>query len=295
MNCDDRADIIRRIEADGNHRVLHRVSIGEEVERLADNLENTSIGVVIDVETTGLNPKIDKVIELAARRFLFDEAGTIVEIESGRCWREDPGHFLDAEIIQLTGITDADLVGRSIDSDAVEELLRSAQIVIAHNAEFDRKFVERRLPQVAGQAWCCTCREINWATAGYDGRSLGWLAAQAGWFYDAHRAGNDVDAVIALLQVRMPDGRTALRELLDTSGDTSVLLKARGASFEVNDALRLRGYRWDPEEKVWKREVYGSAVMDEEFWLSQNVYAPQFRPRDYGPERTEITWFERHA
>lgn len=295
MSSDDLAETIRRIESDGDHRVLHRVSLGDEVSRLTDNVECTSIGIVIDVETTGLNPKIDRVIELAARRFLFDEGGRILEIERGRYWREDPGHALDAEIVRLTGITDAELVGRCIDSDAAEGLLRSAQVVIAHNAEFDRKFVERRLPGATGLAWCCTCREVDWTEAGYDGRSLGWLAAQAGWFFDAHRAGNDVDAVIALLQMRMPDGRTALRELLDTSGDTSTLLKARGASFEVKDALRLRGYRWDPEEKVWKREVYASALMDEEFWLSQNVYAPQFQPRDYGPERIEITWFERHA
>ena len=57
MSCNDLADIIRRIEADGDHRVLHRVSLGEEVSRLADNVKNTWIGVVIDVETTGLNPK----------------------------------------------------------------------------------------------------------------------------------------------------------------------------------------------------------------------------------------------
>lgn len=295
MKDDDLADIIGRIELDGDHRVLHRVSLGEEVSCLTDEVEQAAIGVVIDVETTGLNPKVDKVIELAARRFLFDEGGRILEIERGQCWREDPGHSLDAEIVRLTGITDADLVGRCIDSKAVEGLLLSAHVVIAHNAEFDRKFVERRLPGATGLAWCCSCREVAWAHAGYDGRSLGWLAAQAGWFFDAHRAGNDVDAVIALLQMRMPDGRTALRELLDTSGSTSTLLKARGASFEVKDALRLRGYRWDPEEKVWKREVNASALVDEEYWLSMNVYAPQFQPRDYGPERTEITWFERHA
>jgi DNA polymerase-3 subunit epsilon len=280
---------------DGDHRVLHRVSLGEEVSCLTDDVEHAAIGVVIDVETTGLNPKVDKVIELAVRRFLFDEEGQILEIERGQCWREDPGHSLDPGIVRLTGITDADLVGRCIDSKAIEDVLLSAHVVIAHNAAFDRKFVERRLPGATGLAWCCSCNEVNWADAGYHGRGLGWLAAQAGWLFDGHRAGNDVDAVIALLQMRMTDGRTALRELLDTAGTTSTVLKARGASFEVKDALRLRGYRWDPKETVWKREVTASALMDEDFWLSLNVYAPQFRPRDFGPERIEISWFERHA
>ena len=69
---------------------------------------------------------------------------------------------------------------------------------IAHHADFDRKFVERRLPDAKGLAWACSCHEIDWQAAGFRGVGLGWLLAQAGYFFNgAHRAGADVAAVDA--------------------------------------------------------------------------------------------------
>ena len=74
------------------------------------------------------------------------------------------------------------------------KLPRSAEFVVAHNAGFDRKVLERRLPQAAGLAWACSCAEVDWRAAGFEGgRSLGWLLVQIHRFHGAHRAGDDVD------------------------------------------------------------------------------------------------------
>ena len=40
-------------------------------------------------------------------------------------WLTDPGHPLTAEIADLTGLTDRDLAGRSIDEDQVTSMLAS--------------------------------------------------------------------------------------------------------------------------------------------------------------------------
>lgn len=283
-----------RLESDSDYRVLRRLALEDEVPVLADH-DDASIGIVIDVETTGIDPTVDQVIELAVRRFRFDDDGRILDIERAWCWREDPGRSLDAEITRLTGITDLDLVGHRIDDAAAEALLCSAEVVIAHNAAFDRKFVERRLTGAIGLAWCCSCREVDWAVSGFDGRSLGWLCAQAGWFFDGHRAESDVDAVLALLGVEMQGGRTALRELLDTASETSTLVSAVGAGFDVKDKLRRRGYRWNASERVWAKEVFAENLIGEETWLMEHVYAPEYRPRAYGPHFLERTWRERHS
>lgn len=288
-------ELIERIEGDGNHRVLRRLTVREGATGVAYDGGETSIGLVVDVETTGTDPANDVVIEVAMRRFRYDGLGRILKVDRAWSWREDPGRALPGEIVRLTGITDADLVGQEIDEDAAVRLLRSANLVIAHNASFDRKFVERRLPEAAGQAWGCSCSEVDWASSGYDGRGLGWLTAQAGWFFDAHRATHDVDAVIALLCQEMADGRTALAELVDSADCPTVRVEAVGADFQVKDALRARRYRWNSDRKVWWKEVTATDLMGEEFWLAGNVYAPEFRARAMGPRLTEVTARERYA
>jgi DNA polymerase-3 subunit epsilon len=285
------AKMVAAIEATGDFRVLRRLTL-DDVETSEAVGENTSVGVVVDVETTGVEPEQHKIIELALRRFRFDAAGVIVKLDRSHAWLQDPGAPLDKEIAALTGLTDANLAGQAIDDAAATKLLNSAAVVIAHHAAFDRRFVERRLPEASGLAWACSCHEIDWQAAGFHGVGLGWLLAQAGYFFNgAHRAGSDVDAVIALLRLELPSGGTALKELIATASAPSWEIRAVGAHFDVKDALKGRGYRWHDPTRTWRREVKDRDA--EEAWLKANVYAPAFRARCAVPDIRPITWKER--
>lgn len=286
--------LIDALEHRGEHRVLRRLDIRDGILGCDGDLRGTSIGLVVDCETTGLDPATDTVIELAMRRFRYNEVGQILKIDRAWSWRQDPGRALIPEIVKLTGLTDQDLVGQEIDDSAALDLLHSADLVIAHNAAFDFKFLHARLLEVSELAWACTCHEIDWAAADFDGRSLGWLVAQCGYFYDGHRAENDVDAVIALLQHVMPDGRTGLAELIERSARPSIRFEAIGADFAAKDDLRGRGYRWNPASKVWWRDVPEDDEMDEEFWLARHVYAFDKRAKASGPRKARITCRERY-
>jgi DNA polymerase-3 subunit epsilon len=173
------AQMVAAIEATGDFRVLRRLTLDDVPTSNTDG-EDSSIAAVVDVETTGVEPEQHKIIELALRRFRFDTAGVIVKLDRPHAWLQDPGAPLDKEIAALTGLTDADLAGQTIDDAAATKLLKSAVVVIAHHAAFDRKFVERRLPQASGLAWACSCHEIDWQAAGWEGKGLRWLLAQAG-------------------------------------------------------------------------------------------------------------------
>ncbi|WP_394652027.1 3'-5' exonuclease [uncultured Sphingomonas sp.] len=288
-------DALCAVNGEDDVRLLRRLDVREGETGVGGRI-NTIIGVVVDVETSGLGDD-DKVIEFALRRFRADPDGVIVKIDRRYSWLEDPGCDLPEDILRLTGLTDADVAGQAIDEEAAVRLLKSADFVCAHNAVFDRAHVERRLPDAAGLAWCCSCRDIDWRAGGYDGRSLGWLLAQAGYFHGAHRAGDDVDAVIQILRQDLPNGGTALAEMLATARAPSWRFRAVGAAFELKDALRQRGYRWDAasDPKCWWREVPDTRRTEEEWWLAGHVYSMDAKPKALGPIVERVTWRERYA
>lgn len=273
---------------DDDSRVLHRLDLprGPTGEGRSPG---PFVGVSVDVETTGLDFDGDAIIELALRRFRYDVDGIVTDLDLSRSWLEDPRRSISLETTAITGITDADVVGRFIDDGIATAVLQSADIVVAHNSRFDRPWIERRLEAAAGLAWGCSMEEIDWRAAGFDGRGLGYLLCQAGYFHAGHRAAADADAVVQLLRHRFPDGTTALSQLVARSQRPSWLMRAVGADFGVKDLLRARGYRWDPARRLWWREVVDDARLEEESWLARHVYAADARPRAMGPEVEERT------
>lgn len=288
MNIHTKVD--RPAVGTGDVRVLHPLRLHEGP--TGDGaVRGRYVGAAIDVETTGLDHKTGKVIEFAVRRFRYDDDGVITHLDEAFEWREDPGEPMHPDISALTGLTDADLAGREIDRDAATRLLRSASFVVAHNSGFDRAWVEDLLPGARGLAWVCSLRHVDWRARGFDGRVLGYLLLQNRFYHCGHRASADVDALIQMLRHRPDGGRTALSEMIETGAKPSWILRAKGANFDLKDALRARGYRWDADKdrKVWWREVADDALVPEQFWLAANVYAADANPKAICPEVVRVT------
>jgi DNA polymerase-3 subunit epsilon len=290
-------ELIDVLEKSGDYRVLRRVDLsGLPTEEQTKFDFDLSCVVVLDLETTGLDPERHAIVELAMRTVWIDVDFNVVALGTSLSWLEDPGEPLSPEIQRLTGLTDADLLGRAIDAAAVSREVLRASLVVSHHARFDRKFFEARFPLLKDLPWGCSCHEVDWPARGFDGRALGSLLTQVGRFsLDAHRAGADVDALITLLMHRFADtGNTVLAELDETSGRETHLIHAFGASFDMKNALKDRGYRWDPQQCVWWCEVEEKDFEDEKRWLLANVYAPRHLPTAKGPRVHRITRRERH-
>jgi len=79
---------------------------------------------------------------------------------------EDPGVPIPPESTAIHGIADEMVRGQRLDESAIESLLDGVGVVIAHNAGFDRPFVERRLSGFESLAWGCSLREVPWESVG---------------------------------------------------------------------------------------------------------------------------------
>jgi len=230
--------------------------------------------IVLDTETTGLDARQERIIELAMLSVAVDRStgqpvGPVTVYESF----EDPGKPIPPAIQDITGIDDTMVQGQRIDDTQVQALVEAADLVLAHNAGFDRPFVEARLPVFATRPWNCSFAGIDWKREGSGSAKLEFLAAERGWFYDAHRAQVDCHALLQVLACPLGDGRTGLQQLIDGASRTRFKLRATGAPFDAKDALKARGYRWDNEGRVWWTSLPSQEAMEAECeWLKATVY-----------------------
>jgi DNA polymerase III subunit epsilon len=181
----------RCLAESGDYRVSRRLEPQTEYHP-ADDIPKL-VAAVVDIETTGTNPDCDRIIELAICLFEYARHdGRIYKVLGSWEWFEDPGFSIPHEITNLTGITDEMVTGQSIDDGAVGDLLGRAVLIIAHNAAFDRRFLERWLPAFAAKHWACSRSDIDWKVEDVRSSALEFVAYALGFFYDGHRAASAI-------------------------------------------------------------------------------------------------------
>lgn len=279
---------LRHVGDDPDIRTLRRVSKLDDFPLAARGAGPVRRVAIVDVETTGTDPVLDEIIDVAVVTVEVDAAGEIVGIQSAGQALRDPGVPIPVAITRLTGISDEDVRGKAIDLDRLQARLAASDVRIAHNCRFDIAFLENLMPGLAGLPWACSASEVNWLDAGLDARALGHLLMQIGRFNSGHRAMADVVSLLHLLAHRRADGSTIMAELLTTAERPTVKLEAVGAPFGKRGVLKSRGYRWDPGIRTWWCELAEADLADEERWLREHV------TDGFAPRTTPITWCERH-
>jgi DNA polymerase-3 subunit epsilon len=281
-----------------DYRVLRRLDTSVEYPALAGS--GVGRAAILDTETTGMEFGTDKVIELGLVVFEYArDSGAVGRVLGTYDGLEDPGMAIPPASTAIHGITDEMVAGQRLDEAAVKRLMDGVALVIAHNAGFDRKFVEERFPWFASLPWACSFREISWDEAGIGSAKLEYLAYQYGFFYDGHRAEVDCRALLEILRRPLhgmwgarPDtscehgaqpglfarvaessaAATALKVLLDRAREPTYRVWATGSPFETKDVLKAKQYRWDADARCWWRELAADELEAELAWLKTAVY-----------------------
>ncbi|MCU1617827.1 MAG: polymerase subunit epsilon [Frankiales bacterium] len=284
------------LESSGEYRVLRRL---KPLPRLDPSRVETSLkgGVFVDVETTGLDPVRDEIVDFAMVHFWYSIDGVVLGLGDRFEALRDPGRPIPPAVTSLTGITGDMVSGRTVDCADVAEFIAPAALVVAHNSAFDRRFCERLCPVFAEKAWACSLRDVPWNEEGFvNGAKLASLAAAFGFFYDGHRAAADCHAGIFILSQILPrTGRTVLSAVLQSARLPRWRVWARGAPFALRESMKRRGYRWndgtDGQPRSWFADVEEEALEAEMGFLRQRVYGRD----DIDVDVRRITAFERYS
>ncbi|MBD8653799.1 3'-5' exonuclease [Rhizobium sp. CFBP 13726] len=286
------AEMLAHLAATGRYRILHRL----EPRQVAGSVrpEYPLHGVIIDTETTGLDHRKDEIIEIGVIAFTFDGCGVIGDITGVYGGLQQPATTIPAEITKITGITDEMVDGQFIDIPMLRSLIEPADLVIAHNARFDRPFCEAFSPMFSSKAWACSNAEIDWPSRGFEGTKLGYLIGQAGFFHNGHRAVDDCFALLEILDRKgEADGISPFAELYNASQRSRVRIFAENSPYDFKDHLKARGYRWsDGAEggpRSWWIEVDEPDLEDELRYLRTEIY--QYPEAD--PQTKNLTAFDR--
>ncbi|ONG55834.1 DNA polymerase III subunit epsilon [Pseudoroseomonas deserti] len=264
-----------QLAASGDYRVLRRISPRAPV----TPPEGVPVrqGIVLDLETTGLDPAQDEIIEFAMLPFTYGLDGTLYSVGEPFNRLRQPSKPIPPAITRLTGLTDAMVAGQVLDPAEVRRFAEPAALVIAHNAGFDRRFAERFSDIFAIKPWACSLTQVDWKAEGFEGSKLGYLAMKLGLFFEGHRAHHDCQATLEILARPLPaSGIPALARLLETARRPSFRLWAEGAPFEVKDRLKARGYRWNGDNngqpRAWWIDLDETALEAEQAFLEAEVY-----------------------
>jgi DNA polymerase-3 subunit epsilon len=133
------------------------------------------------VETTGLDIETDEVIELAILPFEYDtKSGAILKIctDDGLFAYREPTIVIPPEVQAVHGISAEDVKGATIAPETLAAILKSVQIIIAHNAAFDRPMAEKHWPIFEHKAWACSLTEIDWRGESMSAGKLDYLLAR---------------------------------------------------------------------------------------------------------------------
>ena len=178
--------------------------IVEEYKQYAQRAKTERFGileqdvVVLDTETTGLNFKECELIEIAAARLrgteVVDRFHTFVH----------PSGPIPEEIINLTGITDLDVIHAPSAKEAVAGLVEFVDKtpVVAHNATFDRTFIEKVPGGVdVSDEWFDSLTLSRIALPRLSSHKLADMAQAFGCDSVSHRAMDDVDALCGVWRI----------------------------------------------------------------------------------------------
>lgn len=266
----------------------------EQYATLAERAKNRSFGlieddvIVLDTETTGLSCAENELIEISAARLrgreVVDRFDTFVH----------PNGLIPPEITELTSITNADVTHAPRAEEAVAALEEFVQgcPVIAHNATFDRSFIESVKGGVkVSDIWIDSLALSRIALPRLSSHKLATMAELFGCAAVSHRASDDVEALCGVWRILLcaltdlpgglmrlladmhPDVRWPYRPIFsflagERQGETFSLEAARARVMQADaepdhiDADELPGLTMPRRDEIELRYAPGGLVND---------------------------------
>lgn len=207
--------------------------------------------VILDTETTGLDPANGKILEVAAVLYNIPTRSILAQASTLIYAAENPAYEINRISVdtlkQIPGTIE--LVGKRM----VTVMLETADALIAHNAEFDKKWIDTVADfQEASRnkKWICTVKDVIWPIRKGIPKNLIHICADLGVpIVNTHRALADCHLLLEAIQC-IDD----IEFFLDKSGKGRITYHAN-VGYENRQIVKDAGFAWDNLKKVWHAKL----------------------------------------
>lgn len=207
--------------------------------------------LVLDTETTGLSPANANMTEVAA---------CVYHVESKAILQTYQTLIYSAtnETAEITGITQESLnemQNIAFNPNSIVALSNRCDALMAHNAQFDRGFIEKYCG-IINKPWICSQRHIRFPKEGKSKR-LGHICVDHGIpVLSAHRALTDVMLLVQLLNIT-PNLIDQLNKILSGQG---IQLYQAVVPISDKEKAKAAGFTWNSGAKRWEKEMFADEI-----------------------------------
>ena len=239
--------------------VQKRSAAASTAQKVAAESETVRTLLIIDTETTGLDPQLDQCLEVGV--ILFDVPSRQVLAQHS--------FLLPVEANAAEAINRIPAAATNLPQpwrpalSYLQSLLDAADVLVAHNAAFDRQWFGRGHLPATDKPWLCSMEEMRWPAERLlrsrpSVRDLALAYEIPVWA--AHRALTDC---IYLAEVfRRCD---ELEQLVERGLEPRQLMRAQ-VSYDDRHLARDAGFRWnEPVKGAWARRLSEREARDLDF------------------------------
>lgn len=217
--------------------------------------------LIIDLETTGLNPSTDVVIEVGAILYSISFLDVLAQFSSILPAGSNPAYAVNGispDLLEANRVNQGRW-HRLVES-TLGELCHHTDVVVAYNADFEKRWIDQPPLSVLSKYPLADAMAMPWQKARKTGCSLVQLALDYHLpILSAHRALADCDLVARLFSA-VGDSEEIMN-MLRVALEEPVIAVA-DVSYSDKDLAKKAGFRWNQSEapNMWSRKIRPSAL-----------------------------------
>jgi DNA polymerase-3 subunit epsilon len=205
--------------------------------------------LIIDLETTGLDPEIDSPIELGAILYSIPDRCTIQQISTLFPVVENPAENIN----QISAKASQTVKNTELVMTLFQEWVNMADYLVAHNVGFDREWFGKGILPVIEKPWLCTYDDFIWPNNPYPTSLVNTALNHGVGVNQAHRALTDCQ-LIALLFDRIPNLSYLVKQAIERSIEPKISVIAN-VSYDDKQQAKDRGFKFNWDNRKWVKNI----------------------------------------